>query len=254
MPNDVHTHGDAPPHEHADATPDHTHDASGNVVSATGSHGFDAPPAAGTTAPGTTAAGTTAAGATAAGAAATTHGHPGMADHSHADATPGHTHDDERREEVRVGPSGGGMAGRIILTLLGAAGLIIGAFLSWFSFTAQEIGQGTETTGVATSYSVFYSTGNPFGASLIESAGAVTILLGILALLGLVFRTGWLTTLAGVLGIVAFGLVVLTLYRVEDAGFSIANVGLGLWLVLAGGILCVIAGFFGARPRVVTRS
>jgi hypothetical protein len=240
MPNHVHTHGDAPPHEHADATPGHTHDASGNVVSATGSQGFDAP-AAGTTAPGTTAAGTTAAGT--AGAAAATHGHPGMAEHSHADATPGHSHDAERREEVRVGPSGGGMAGRIILTLLGAAGMIIGAFLPW----------GFGDPGTRLEYDVFLL--NPEGVSaeagIVSSAGGIVILLGVLALLGLVFRTGWLTTLAGVLGIVAFGLVLLTIFEADG---GIGDVQYGLWLVLAGGILSVIAGFFGARPRVVTRS
>jgi hypothetical protein len=251
MPNHVHTHGDAPPHEHADATPGHTHDASGNVTPAAGSHGFGtettptaAPPAPAAPAPA----------APVAGSAAATHSHPGMADHTHADAGPGHSHDAERREEVRVGPSGGGMATRIILTLLGAAGLIAGAFLPWFRFSAQEAPPGIGLAGVDVSNSVFYSTDDPFGASIVSSAGLIVIALGVLALLGLVFRTGWLTTLAGVLGIVAFALVVITLYRVEEAGFDIGNVGLGLWLVLAGGILSVIAGFFGARPRVVTRS
>jgi hypothetical protein len=208
MPNHVHTHGDAPPHEHADATPGHTHDASGNVMAGT-----------------------------------------------HADATPGHDHDEARREEVVVGPSGGGMAARILFTLLGAAGLIIGAFLAWFSFAEdQAVPPTVGLNGVEVSNTVFYSTADPFGASLISSGGLITIILGGLALLGLAFRTGWLTTLAGVLGIVAFALVVITLYRVEEAGFTITNVGLGLWIVLAGGVLSVIAGFFGSRPRVVTRS
>jgi hypothetical protein len=259
MPNHVHTHGDAPPHEHPDATPGHTHDASGNVMAATDSRGFGTAPPAGTTPAGTppagtTAAGTTAAGTTAAGATAASHTHPGMAEHTHPDATPGHDHDTERREETVMGPSGGGMAARILFTILGAAGLIGGAFLSWWAFDEGQVPPETETAGVNTSYSIFYSTDFPFGASLIESAGAVTILLGILALLGLVFRTGWLTTLAGVLGLVAFALFVITLYRVPDPSLSVGNIGLGAWLVLAGSILCVIAGFFGARPRVVTRS
>lgn len=254
MPNHVHTHGDAPPHEHPDATPGHTHDASGNVMAATDGSGFGTAPPAGTTAAGTTAAGTTAAGATPA-----SHTHPGMAEHTHADATPGHDHDTERRdterrEEVVMGPSGGGMAARILFTLLGAAGLIIGAFLAWFSFGEVEIPADVGLNGVEVSNSVFYSTADPIGASFVSSGGLVTIILGVLALLGLAFRTGWLTTLAGVLGIVAFALVVITLYRVEGQDYAITNIGLGLWIVLAGGILSVIAGFFGARPRVVTRS
>jgi hypothetical protein len=142
------------------------------------------------------------------------------------------------------------MAARVIFTLLGAAGLIVGAFLAWFSFSAQEAPPGVGLNGVEVSNSVFYSTADPFGASFVSSAGLIAIALGVLALLGLVFRTGWLTTLSGVLGVVAFALVLITLYRVEEAGFNISNVGLGLWLVLAGGVLAVIGGFFGARPRI----
>lgn len=229
MADQAHTHGSAPPHEHADATPGHSHDAQGNVVTATttGSHGFETP------APSTTAA--PAAGAAAGTTAAT------------------HTHPDTGREGVEVGPTGSGTASRVIFSLLGAAGLIVGAFLPWFRFDATEAPPGIGLDGVEVSYVVFYSTDNPFGASFIESAGLITIVLGVLALLGLVFRTGWLTTLAGVLGIVAFALVVVTLYRVEEAGFGIGNVGLGLWLVLAGAVLSVVGGFFGARPRIVSR-
>jgi hypothetical protein len=247
MANQAHTHGSAPPHEHDDATPGHSHDPQGNVVASTttGSQGFDTP-AAGTAAPvaGTAAATTPA-----------THSHPDTGEHMHADDAPGHTHEAApvRREGVEVGPTGTGMAARVIFTLLGAAGLIVGAFAPWFRFGAGEVPPGIGLDGVEVSYTVFYSTDDPFGASFIESAGLVAIVLGVLALLGQVFRTGWLTTLAGVLGIVAVALVVITLYRVEGQDFGISNVGIGLWLVLAGGILSVIGGFFGARARIVSR-
>jgi hypothetical protein len=207
----------------------------------------------------------------------TVHTHGNSPPHEHADATPGHTHPDygdgapataaattapaaattpvvERPAAVDVRPTAGGMVARILLTLLGAAGLIIGAFLPWFRFSGGEAPVGTDLSGVNTSYFVFYSTDQPFGADLIRSAGAVIILVGILALLGLAPRTGWLTTLAGVLGIVAFALVLITLYRVPDLGAGVSNVGLGLWLVLAGGIVAVIAGFFGARPRAIAET
>jgi hypothetical protein len=245
MANQAHTHGSAPPHEHDGATPGHSHDPQGNVVTATttDSHGFDTP-AAGTAA-GTTAAATTAA----------AHSHPDTGEHTHADDAPGHTHQAApvRREGVEVGPSGSGLAARVIFTLLGAAGLIVGAFLPWFNFGPGEAPPGVGLDGIETSWSVFYSTDLPLGASFYESAGLVAIVLGVLALLGLVFRTGWLTTLAGVLGIVAVALVVITLYRVGE-GFDIFNTGGGLQLVLAGAVLCVIGGFFGARPRIVSRS
>jgi hypothetical protein len=234
MASNLHTHGNAPPHEHADATAGHTHDAQGNVVAATGT-GFEPtpPPAApaGTTA--APAAGTTAAAA---------HTHPETGEHTHADDTPGHAHDAPPRTGVEVGPTGSGLAARVIFTLLGAAGLIAGPFLSW------AFGD----PGVNVEYAAFYDPqGVQAQADLVTSAGGVVILIGILALLGLVFRTGWLTTLAGVLGIVAFALVLITIFRVDG---GLGDVEIGLWLVLAGGVLCVIGGFFGARPRVVSRT
>jgi hypothetical protein len=246
MASQAHTHGSAPPHEHDDATPGHSHDPEGNVVTSTTteSHGFDTPATG-------TAAGTTPAAATTAAA----HSHPDTGEHTHADDAAGHTHEAApvRREGVEVGPSGSGVAARVIFALLGAAGLIVGAFLPWFSFDTGVAPPGIGLEGVEVKYNVFYSTDNPFGASFIESAGLIAIVIGVLALLGLVFRTGWLTTLAGVLGIVAFALVLITLYRVEGQDFGIQTVGLGLWLVLAGGILSVIGGFFGARSRIVSR-
>jgi hypothetical protein len=203
MQQTLHSHGNSPPHEHADATPGHTHPDYGDGAPATA--------AVTTTAPAAT-AGTTAA----------------------------HTHDAAAAPPpaMDVRPTAGGMIARILLTLLGAAGLIIGAFLSW-AFGDPGVNVGPEA---------FYTTNVPTDASLVTSAGGIVILLGILAILGLAPRTGWLTTLAGVLGIVAFALVLITLYRLDQ---SVSDVQIGLWLVLAGGVVAVIAGFFGARPRAV---
>ena len=212
----THTHGDAPPHEHEGATPGHTHD----------DYGTEGYPPAGAT-----------------------HSHPGMGSHTHGDADPDHTHDTTATVDVR--PSVGGLMTRIILSALGAAGMIIGAFLSWFAFEATEVPPTTGLTGVELSNSIFYSTADPFDASFVASAGLVAIILGLLALVGMALRTGWLTSVAGVLGIVAFALVLITLYRVPDAGFDVTNVGIGLWLVLAGGVVALIGGFFGTRPTAV---
>jgi hypothetical protein len=241
MASNLHRHGDGPPHEHPDAAPGHTHDDDGSVVGATTTD-RDEPATA--PAVGAAAAGTT--------AAATAHTHTDADEHTHEDAD--HTHDDERRTEVAVGPGAGGMVSRVVLTLLGAAGLIIGAFLPWFRFEVGEIQAGTNLTGVNTSWTMFYSTDFPFPADIYQSAGGVMILLGILAILGLVFRTGWLSTLAGVLGIVGVALVVISLLRVTDIETGFSNIGIGLWITLAGAVLAVLGGFFGARPRVVTRT
>jgi hypothetical protein len=193
-----------------------------------------------------------------------THTHGSAPPHEHEGAAPGHTHDTAPDVEhahgpemaaapsaVDVGPTAGGVTTRILLTALGGAGLIIGGFLPWFRFGEGEAPPGIGLTGIDLSNSVFYSTDDPFGASFVGSAGLVVIALGILALLGMALRSGWLTTLAGVLGIIAFALVLITLYRVPDAGFDVSNVGYGLWIVLAGGVIAVFGGFFGARPRAM---
>ena len=143
---------------------------------------------------------------------------------------------------------GGTYAARIILTLIGGAAMIIGAFLRWFP--QEQAGQSTE--GTSMSFSIFYSTDDPFGASFFASAGFAVIVLGVLALLGLAFRTGFLTRVAGVLGIVAIVLYAITLYRVPQAGFGLGEIGLGAWLVLVGGVLALIGGFMGSRTVATT--
>jgi hypothetical protein len=146
---------------------------------------------------------------------------------------------------------GGTFAARVLLTVLGAASMIVGAFLSWFA--SEQVPPGAGTDGTSMDWSIFFSTEDPFGAAFFTSAGLVAIVLGILALLGLALRTGWLTRVAGVLAIVAIVLYTISLYRVEDAGFGIGELGLGAWLVLVGGILALIGGFMGTRS-VVTRT
>jgi hypothetical protein len=187
-----------------------------------------------------------------------THTHGDAPAHEHEGDMPGHTHDESATSHahttaapVEVGPTGGGLMTRLALSVLGAAGMIIGAFLPWLRFDEGQAPPGVGLTGLDLSNSIFYSTDDPFGASFIGSAGLAAIILGVLALLGMALRTGWLTSLAGVLGIIAFVLVLITLYRVPDADFSVSNVGLGLWVVLAGGVLALLGGFFGARPTAV---
>src|SRR5947209_20552276 len=73
------------------------------------------------------------------------------------------------------------LAGRMMLTLLGAAGMIVGAFLKWF--------QGAAGTRITMRIYV----GHPGHAEFIRSAGAIAILLGLVAIVGLAPRSGWLT-------------------------------------------------------------
>jgi hypothetical protein len=201
------------------------------------------------------------------------HTHAGSAPHEHEGDAPGHTHDEPTTgttapvaaapavvptatttAPVDVGPSAGGLSMRIILTLLGAALMIGGAFLGWFNFgDVPEGAQVPGAAGIELSWKVFYDAGveNPFDSSFFTSAGFISIILGLLALLGLALSTGWLTRLAGALALVAIVAYAITLYRVEGADLNIGELGLGAWLVALGGLIVLIAGFLGAR-RVVT--
>jgi hypothetical protein len=183
-----------------------------------------------------------------------THSHDEGTNHEHdAVAAPATT-----TAAVDVGPSAGGLSSRIILTLLGAGGMILGAFLNWFNFPGG-VPEGVDapgTAGIEWNWSILYSTEDPFGASFFASVGFVAIVLGLLALVGLALRTGWLTRLAGVLSIVVVILYAITLYRVPEAdtgpeGFSLAQIGIGAWVVAAGGLVVLIAGFLGSR-RVIS--
>jgi hypothetical protein len=189
--------------------------------------------------------------------ATTPHTHGNAPPHEHADDYAGHTHDAVTPQtsptttappatapgaaSVEVGPSGGGVAARIVLTILGAAGMIAGAFLAW----------GGDATGTEVEFKVFYSTEVGGQSGIASSAGLVFIVLGLLALLGLAFRTGWLTRLAGALGIVAAVLVVISAYRADE---SITFFELGFWLCAGGSLVALIGGFLGSRERVVARS
>src|SRR5205814_894429 len=97
------------------------------------------------------------------------------------------------------------LAVRVILTLLGAAGLIIGSFMRWFR----------GTVGTKISMKMYVGSTHPTH-ELIRSAGAITILIGLIAVLGLAPRSGWLARLAGALGIVAFVLFAIQVYRAPN--------------------------------------
>ena len=208
------------------------------------------------------------------------HSH-GDVSHDHDDAAPGHTHDAEPVEttptettpayttpppgeptEAVTGPEPAPTAAavattgfllRAVLTVAGAAGIIGGAFLGWLQFDGQ-----TGAEGIRAPVAVFWSNLTDVDpASFTTSAGLVLIVLGLVALIGLALPTGWLTRLAGALAIIAFVLFVISVIRVssEDTGglveLGLGNIGIGMWLILAGGILAVVGGFFGARARTL---
>jgi hypothetical protein len=221
MPNhESHTHGNAPAHTHENAYPGHNHDSETTAPQ----HGF-----------GGTAAGAGAATATAADAE---HDHPGVGRHTHADAHPGHTHDYAERTTVSES-AGGGLAARLILGIIGAAGMIIGPFLDW----------APGVPGTSIEFRAFFSTEVSGEAGFAVSAGFALVVLGVLALVGLAFRSGWLTSLAAGLGLLAAVLIVVTVYR-SPGEAGIGDLRLGFWLAAIGSLLALIASMLGAGRKV----
>ncbi|TMK49247.1 MAG: sugar:proton symporter [Actinobacteria bacterium] len=145
----------------------------------------------------------------------------------------------ERREEVASFMPVGSMLGRVILTLFGAALLIVGAMLDWVNGIA----------GTSMSWEAYYRANLSGNSEFITSAGAIVIGIAILGLIGLATRGGWLIRLAGALGIVAFVLFLIQAIR-ADVVNAVDDLQVGMWLVLAGGIVTVIGGFFGGWRTV----
>jgi phosphotransferase system glucose/maltose/N-acetylglucosamine-specific IIC component len=66
--------------------------------------------------------------------------------------------------------------------------------------------------------------------------------IGLVAVLGLALVSGWVIRLAGIAGIIAFVLSVISLARIQDPSLP-GDIGVGLWMLIAGSIVIVFAGF-----------
>src|SRR5438132_968055 len=131
-----------------------------------------------------------------------------------------------------------GLFTRILLTLAGAAGLIIGGFMNWTGGFA-----GTDMSGRA-----FYQSTFVHDETFVTTVGFVMIVLGLLAIVGLAPRSGWLTRLVGALGIAGFVLFAIQLSRAHVS--MPGSIQAGAWVALAGAIVALIGGFFGTRAVV----
>ncbi len=130
------------------------------------------------------------------------------------------------------------LAIRLVLTLLGAAALVVSAFLEWIR----------DIEGVNLDIEAFWQ--RRFGRDtdvFLATVGFAMIVLGLLAIIGLAPRTGLLTRLAGVLGIAGFVLFVIEVYRSDG---DIRDVQVGAWVALAGSVLALAAGFFYPRTEI----
>jgi hypothetical protein len=132
--------------------------------------------------------------------------------------------------------SSGTLVARVVVTLAGAAGLVVGGFLEWWHTTA----------GTNLDYKAFYQTTFATTDNFVQTAGFAAIVLGLVAVVGLA-TSGWLTRLAGALAIAGFVLYAVQVYRADT---SLAAIMVGAWLMLAGGVVALIGGFL-ERPTVV---
>jgi hypothetical protein len=123
--------------------------------------------------------------------------------------------------------SSGNMAGRVLLTLVGAAALIVGAFAEWIKgLRGTQLGLGA-----------LYNQTFVANVHLPLTVGFVVLVAGLVAVVGLA-TSGWLTRLAGALGIVVFILLWIQLYLHGAKTIP----GAGVWLVLAGGLVTAVGG------------
>lgn len=119
--------------------------------------------------------------------------------------------------------------------------MVISSFMDWAQGTAAS---DISVKGLWTSH--FAHTGNNWLTTL----SAVIVALGVIAIVGLAPRSGWLTSLAGALGVATFVLFVVQIYR---ADLTVSDLDPGAWVALAGSIVALIGGFLGARTVAVSR-
>jgi hypothetical protein len=130
------------------------------------------------------------------------------------------------------------LAVRVIFTVAGAVLLLVGSFFEWTG--------GNDGSALAIQSYWEQDAGT---SAFFTSAGLVTAVCGAVIILGLAFRGGWLTRFAGAVALVAFTLILIQMGRGGELG-SVQDVGMGLWLVLAGGVLALIGGFFPTTRTV----
>jgi hypothetical protein len=159
---------------------------------------------------------------------------------------PEHEHVEPAHSQVSPAPvaasrswSWAGLAVRIVLTLVGAAGMGISAFMDWAQAHAAS------DVSIRGLWSTRFD--HP-GNNWLTTLAAVMIGLALIAIVGLAPRTGVLTSLAGALGIAVFGLFLAQLYR---ANFTVNDLDPGAWVALAGSLVALIGGFLGNRMSVV---
>jgi hypothetical protein len=132
---------------------------------------------------------------------------------------------------------------RIVLTLVGAGMIVVGAFMDWVR----------NILGTNLSWKAFYSTDLVHAHSFVESVGFVFIVLALLGIVGLAAWTGGLGRLAGAFGIAGFVLFAIQVFRASGQNIEGLDtmIEIGAWLALSGSVIVLIAGFLSTPEQVV---
>ena len=136
-----------------------------------------------------------------------------------------HTHDDA---VTTSRPFTGVMVVRAILTLAGAAALVIAVFQPWIH----------GATGDSLAFEAYWKMNPATDANFWQSAGLLALGCALVGVLGLMTINGWITRLAGAVAIVGFGLIVIELARANATLPD--DIGAGLWWMLGGGAAMLI--------------
>jgi hypothetical protein len=131
---------------------------------------------------------------------------------------------------------------RAVFALGAAAAFAIASFSDWYG----------GMLGTDLGIRAFWRTDPGTTSTLFQSAAVVTVALAILTLLSLATVRGGLLRLTGALGLVAAFLIGIEMQR---AGINIVSEAqVGLWLIIAGGGLALVAGFVPATKTVARTS
>ena len=131
----------------------------------------------------------------------------------------------------------------MMLGILAGLFLVVGAmFFDWLS--------GVPSKGADSGVAIFWSTEVEGEPMFFTSAGFVVLIIAAITLIAAAIRRwGWVLY-GGILAVLAFVLVMVTFYRVEGTQLGIGDSGLGLWMILAGGVLAIVAGMMARRATV----
>lgn len=122
------------------------------------------------------------------------------------------------------------------------AGAVIiggGMFLDWLS--------GSPSKAADSGFEIFWSPTPAGEPSFFASAAFVILIIGAITLLGAALARGGMVVFGGLLAVLAFVLVIISFYRVQLADLGIGDAGPGLWALLVGGLLAIVAGSMARR-------